>query len=116
MSNNHTQLSLVHSITALHDLGCTPLQIVHLMNTAKQLARLHERLCYALTEKQEAATQTKITKLTNNIGDILKGLPVVIYRQSDPRGFPLYIIPKAIIPESVSIDAIYDKGIAVHYE
>lgn len=116
MSNNHTQLSLVHSITALHDLGCTPLQIVHLMNTAKQLARLHERLCYELTEKQEAATQTKITKLVRNVEDMLKGLPVVIYRQSDPRGLPLYIISKALTQESVSVDAIYDKGIGVHYE
>jgi len=116
MHINNAQVSRIHSTIALYKLGCTPVQIVHLMNTAKQLARLHERLCYELTEKQEAATQTKITKLTNNIGDILKGLPVVIYRQSDPRGFPLYIIPKAIIPESVSIDAIYDKGIAVHYE
>lgn len=116
MHINNAQVSRIHSTIALYKLGCTPVQIVHLMNTAKQLARLHERLCYELTEKQEAATQTKITKLVRNVEDMLKGLPVVIYRQSDPRGLPLYIISKAIIPESVSVDAIYDKGIAVHYE
>lgn len=116
MSIKQAHLSRIQSITALHNLGCTPVQIACLMSTAKQLARLSERQCAATDEKQEAAAVIKMTKLISSVEYMLKGLPVVIYRQTDPRGMPLYIIPKEVIPESVSVDAIYNKGIAVYYE
>jgi hypothetical protein len=38
----------------------------------------------------------------------------VAYHQTDPRGCAMYLVRKSDVPEGMSIDSVYNRGIAVY--
>ena len=89
--------------------GISDSHAMQLQAISRALHRLDEASCnYGLTprqEKREENLEQKAMAIAREYGSIA-------YHQSDPRGWSLYLVK----PEQLggySIDAVYDRGIAV---
>jgi len=62
------------------------------------------------------------TKIADREKGALKRLQAIVayypdfvaYHQTDPRGCAVYLVRKSDVPEGMSIDSVYNRGIAVY--
>lgn len=62
------------------------------------------------------------TKIADRERGALKRLQAIVahypdymaYHQTDPRGCAVYLVRKSDVPEGMSIDSVYNRGIAVY--
>lgn len=76
---------------------------------ARSLHRLQEASCnVSLTPGQEK----RLDRLVAEAEALAKQAGLILYYQSDPRGWPLYLLR----PDQIagSLDSCYDRGIAVY--
>lgn len=72
----------------LAQYGLKPWAVAELQAIARSLHRLDEASCnYGLTERQDK----KEARLESDAAAIAKDARLKVYRQGDPRGWPLYI-------------------------
>jgi len=60
-----------------------------------------------LISDRERGAEKRLAKIMGNYPDL------VSYLQTDPRGWPLYILRKSDIPEGAQIDSCYNRGVGV---
>lgn len=91
---------------------------LHLQRIARSLARLDEHSCnYGLSERQEKREERLEARAT----EIAKRHHLKVYRQGDPRGWPLYLYSTRALNKyrkrtkaTYGIDACYSSvGVAV---
>ena len=64
---------------------------------------------YGLTPRQE----TRYYNLVAEAREIARSHRLVVYHQTDPRGWPLYLLRPAQVNKGENIRAIYNRGVAV---
>lgn len=89
--------------------NCIPI-ISELCSVSKSLHRLQETECnYGLTSRQESRGGS----LEIIAGYLAKRLGAEAYIQSDPRGWPVYLLFPGDLQEGQSADSCYTNGVAV---
>lgn len=82
--------------------------ILRLIRLAKSSHSLSEKACnYGLTPRDE----TRIANIKKEAGGIAEGMGFSVYFQGDPRGAPLYLLPRGMTHEDASQS--YTSGIVV---
>lgn len=99
----------IENMGKLAKAGIPVRNAMELQKIARQLHRLGEISCnYGLTERQNKREDRLVEKAQGIAAECGRKA----YYQSDPRGWPLYIYTDDILGE-YTIDAVYDRGLAV---
>ena len=87
--------------------------------TADELYKIAQRL-HALSERARSGRATSAydraeRRLLEQARTAVQelGAGIQVYRQPDPRGWPLYVVFPGDVPKGSGIEACYEQGIAV---
>ena len=85
---------------------------VELFGIAKKLHRLSLKACNSETTPADDRRERRLMEQARQAASRL-GKGVEVYRQPDPRGWPLYVVWPGDVRKGEGIEAYYEQGVAV---
>lgn len=100
-------LAIAHRIGSNPDVG----KLSQLCNVGRKIHTYDEHDCNVGLTARERKQQDKLMFRARVIAREIGAIEC--YRQSDPRGWSLYLIFSGDIPQGASIDSCYSNGVGV---
>jgi hypothetical protein len=112
--NRNNWTDFVRQMSNRTDNGIGSKDLETLQSISRKLHRIDEDDCSNDYGEQEQERRTKRErKLEAEAAAIVEQYGAVIYHQSDPRGWPLYILFPGTVPSGERAEAYYNRGVSV---